>query len=97
LVSNDYIKPSMGYMGFQDRSHQPLGHLSSCCRVDKRDLGAWLVYNTSGGISVLREQAERLGMKLHDLGEVGQEIGQAVVTGVGMILVFDAFFLQFLV
>jgi len=55
-------------------------------------LGAWLVYNM-GGESVPGELAERLGMKLHDLGEVGQEIGQAVVTEVGVILVFDAFFL----
>ena len=47
--------------------------------------------------SVLGQQAERFGMELHDLGEVGQEIGQAVVAGVGVILVFDAFFLQFLV
>src|SRR5579863_3594706 len=28
-VSLDYTRPNFQYMGFQDRSHQPLGHLSS--------------------------------------------------------------------
>ena len=40
---------------------------------------------------------ERLGVKFHDFGEVREEIGQAVVAGVGMIFVFYAFFLQFVV
>ena len=40
---------------------------------------------------------ERLGMKLHDLGEVSQEIGQAVVAGIRTKLVLDAFLLQLFV
>jgi hypothetical protein len=36
-------------------------------------------------------------MKLHDLGEVSQEIGQAVVAGIRTILVLDAFLLQLFV
>ena len=41
----------------------------------------------------LRHQAKRPGMKLHDLGEVGQEIVEAMVAGIKMILVLHAFFL----
>jgi hypothetical protein len=51
----------------------------------------------AGGISGLGQQAERLGVKFHDLGEVRQKIGQAVVAGVGAIFVFYSFFLQFVV
>jgi hypothetical protein len=41
-----------------------------------------------------RQLAERPGMKFHDFVEVRQKIGQAVVARVGMILVFDACFLE---
>jgi hypothetical protein len=44
-----------------------------------------------------RDQAERLGVEFHDLGEVGQEISEAMIAGIGVIFVFDCFFLQFLV
>src|ERR1017187_4228410 len=45
----------------------------------------------------LLDETKRPGMKLHDLGEVSQEIIQAVVTRIKMILVLHALFLQFLV
>ena len=36
-------------------------------------------------------------MKLHDLGEVGQEIGEAVIAGIQMVLVFHVLFQQLIV
>ena len=44
--------------------------------------------------SLLVQQTESAGVELHDLGEVREEIGQAVVAGVEVILVLHAFFLQ---
>ena len=61
-----------GYAGFQDRSHQPLGHLSGGYRFMKPGAlhGFSLVYNSGKSISGLGEQVERFGMKFHDLGKM---------------------------
>jgi hypothetical protein len=42
--------------------------------------------NRRGGLFLFREGA---GVEFHDFTYVGQEIGQAVVAGVGVIFVFD--------
>ncbi len=44
-----------------------------------------------------RHQAECLGVELHDLGEMGQEIGKTMIAGIGVVFVLHTFFLQFLV
>ena len=77
-----------GYAGFQDRSHQPLGHLSACRRDTIRPLLASL--QQAWAILWSRRQAERAGMEFHDFVEVRQEIGQAVVARVGVIFMFHA-------
>ncbi len=43
-----------------------------------------------------RQQAECSGVELHDLGEMGQEIGKAMIAWIGVVFVFHAFFLQLL-
>jgi len=45
----------------------------------------------------LPDKAECLGMELHDLVEVREEIGETVVAGIGMILVRNILLLQLLV
>ena len=45
----------------------------------------------------LVKKAEGAGVKFHHLGEVGQEISEAVVAGVRMVLVLHALLLQFVV
>jgi hypothetical protein len=80
-----------GYAGFQDRSHQPLGHLSGDAVYKGVQRVLKLVYNSS------LSEAEYPRMELHHFGEVSQEIGQAVVAGIGMVLVFYAFLQQLLV
>ena len=76
------------YSGFQDRPFQPLTHPSA--RANK----PILVYTPPLRSGSLRNQVKRAGVKLHRLGEMGKEICQAVVPGVGVIFVCDSLVLQ---
>jgi hypothetical protein len=64
-------------------------------QVYKARFGRLVSLQQFGCISVLGQQAECFGMKLHDLGKVGEKIGQAVIAGVGMIFVLYGFFQEF--
>jgi len=66
-------------------------------RAQIRDRDACLVYNTAGGESVLLRLPECLGMKLHDLVKMRQEIAYAVIARIRMVLVLHVLLFQFVV
>jgi hypothetical protein len=87
-----------GYAGFQDRSHQPLGHLSGCaCVPDAPTTSEGFSSLYQRQISALAQEAECLGMEFHDLGEVRHEISQAVVAGIRVIFVLYVFYIELFV
>lgn len=61
-------------------------------RAIKLRFGMTILWGMSNGLLLLL--FERVGVELHDFAHVGQEISQAVVAGVQVILVLHAFRLE---